>query len=259
MSITEHTAFTDDEDVRKGAIVRIPAGDRKRPYCLKITGREPVSQATGAIVVHGIVLGVNGTTTRTRNLHRTAVLLPGRYEFTHRIPHFTAKLATLARQRGDGTVDTIHRWGVVNDETGEPLPGEGTGPVVIEHLVGSEVYRWTLVGNWEGKPAPWLAREYSEQTEYERRNRIDPLDQCVNRAYSERGILRIGSLVYDLTEWNHHPSLELREIENGKKAWRSTHLCKHCGQALTSTNTAQRPWYRAADGTTECSAEVYVP
>jgi hypothetical protein len=254
---TVQTAFADDEDVRKGAIVRIPAAGKRRPYCLKIVSREPVSQATGAIAVVGEVLGVNGTTTRARRLVRSAVLVPGRYEFFRTVPRFTAKLATLAMERGDGTVALITRWGVVNDETGEPLPGGGTGPVVIEHLVGSEVYRWTLVGTWEGKPAPWLAKEYSEQTEAERRG-LDPIAQCMNRVRNERGILRVGeNLVYDLSSWNHWSAQELREVEPGVMAWRDTYVCKHCGRDLTWIR--QSPWFRAADGTTECDAEVYVP
>ncbi len=253
---TTTTAFADDKDVRKGAIVRIPAAGKSRPYCLKIVSREPVSQVTGAIPVVGEVLGVNGTTTRARRLIRSAVLVPGRYEFFRKVPSFTVKLATLARARGDGTVDIIHRWGVVNDETGEALPGEGTGPAVIQHLAGGEVYTWTQVGDWEGKPTPWLAKEYCEQPGDRPWIRRDPLDQCIDRAWSERCLLRIGSQVYDLVTWNHWPAEEWRMID-GKKTLRFTDVCRHCGQILTSNR--QRPYYAAADGTTECSAEVYVP
>lgn len=257
--VLEQTAFADDEDVRKGAIVRIPAGDRARPYCLKIVSRERVSQETGAIVVHGIVLGVNGTTTRTKNIHRSAVLLPGRYEFFRKVPRFTAKLAMLLLEGGASTMQSIMRWGVVNDETGEALSGGGTGPAVVElPCSDGTTYRYIQAGNWEDKPTPWLAKGYAEQDEDERTRHIDELAQCMNRVRNEHGILRIGeNLVYDLSTWNHWSAQELREVEPGVVAWRDTYVCKHCGQDLGWINHS--PWFRAADGTTECSAEVYVP
>lgn len=255
------TAFADDEDVRQGAIIRIPPGDRARPYCLKITGREPVSQETGAILVHGIVLGVNGTTTRTKNVHRSAVLLPGRYEFVHKVPKFTARIGHLAALGDDGMFDMsrlITRLVVVN-ETGQPLSagGDATGPAIIEVPVGGTdtTQRYILLGDFEGRPTPWLTKEFCEQTEAERR--FDPIGQCMNRVRNERGILTIGHLNWDLSTWNHWSAQELREVEPGIMAWRDTYVCKHCGQKLDWIK--QSPWFRAADGTTECAAEVYVP
>ncbi len=254
---TTTTAFADDKDVRKGAIVRIPAAGKSRPYCLKIVSREPVSQVTGAIPVVGEVLGVNGTTTRARRLIRSAVLVPGRYEFFRKVPSFTVKLATL-RLEGGGPMQLINRWGVVNDETGEPLPAGGTGPAVVEvPCADGSVHRYVQVGDWEGKPTPWLARDYMEQTLEERSMRRDDLAQCLLKATSARGIIRIGRLTYDCSTWPHSPTQELVEISPGITAWRDTYVCKHCGRDLTWIKHS--PWFRAADGTTECSAEVYVP
>jgi hypothetical protein len=251
------TTFADDLDVRKGAIVRLPAVGKSRPYCLKIVSREPVSQATGAIVVVGEVLGLNGTTSRRKPVIRQVVLVVGRYEFFHKIPHFTAKLATLRRE-GGSTMELITCWGVVNDETGEALSTGSTGPAVVDMPCSDgSVYRYVQVGDWEGRPTPWLARGYCTQTEYERSHRIDEIGQCVNKVRTARGILRIERLVYDCSTWNHWSRQELRDVEGGMKAWRDTYVCRHCGRDLVSIGHS--PWFRAADGTTECDAEEYVP
>jgi len=241
--MSTETAFADDLDIRKGAIVRFPAAGRSRPFCLKVLSREPVSHATGAIVVTGELLSAKGTTTRAKRVVRQAVAVPGRYEFVYKIPHFTAMIATLFRETGM----PVTRWAVVNDETGLALPGEGTGPARVGDYV--------MAGDWEGKPTPWLARGYCEQTEDERRLRRDPLDQCVDRVAQERGILRIGRLVYDLSTWNHASGKELREVKPGVKAWRDTYVCKRCGCDLKFLS--RPPWVAALDGGTECDGTVW--
>jgi len=256
MSTTDQDVFADDPDVRKGAIVRIPRIGNHRPYCLRIVSREPVSQATGAIAVTGEILDMNGGTARSRRLIRPAVLVPGRYGFFRKVPRFTAKLATL-RLEGGSTMQLITRWCLVNDETGETLSTSATGPAVVElPCSDGQVYRYVQVGNWEGRPTPWLARERGERTETGRR--LDEIELCVIRARQERGILRIGeNLVYDCSVWNHFSAQELRDVEGGMKAWRDTYVCRHCGRDLTWINHS--PWFRAADGSTECDAEVWVP
>jgi hypothetical protein len=243
--VPDQTAFADDEDLRKGAVIRLGAIGRGRPYCLEIVSREPVSQVTGAISVVGKVLAADGTTTRRKPLFRNIVVLPGRYEFVHKVPRFTAKLAHLFPEAGGMP---IIRWAVVNDATGEPLPGEGTGPARVGDYV--------MPGDWEGKPTPWLAREYYEKTEDERRLRRDPLDQCVDRAAQERGIIRIGRLTYDVSVWNHASGQELREVEPGIKAWRSTYVCRRCGCDLRFLNRS--PWVADLNGGTECHGTTWM-
>lgn len=68
-------AVTADQLV-KGTVIRIPAGDRRRPYCLDIISRDMVSKATGAVQLTGTVLGADGTTTSRRPLYRTVIVMP---------------------------------------------------------------------------------------------------------------------------------------------------------------------------------------
>jgi hypothetical protein len=74
------------DDLLPGAMIRVPAGYRGRPYCLEITSRVSVSKATGAVSLVGHVLSVNGTTTRKRPLTRSVVVMPDRIELVRRAP-----------------------------------------------------------------------------------------------------------------------------------------------------------------------------
>lgn len=248
----------------KGAVIRVPTAPGvywSRPFGLEVTCREPDSKATGAITLHGWVLAQDGTTARKRRPTRTIVVTPGSGPQVTMIrkaapPEFTAKIATLVRvippldlapdpDPVEITPSRLFttRWCVVSDETGEPLPGEGTGPAVADGHV--------LAGDWDGKPTPWLAREGQPHR--------DPIDQCIDRVRQERGILRVGeNLVYDLSAWPHSSAQELVETGPGLKGWRDTYACKRCQRQLKWLGRS--PWVAAADdGDEECHGEVWVP
>lgn len=67
-----------DSDLVKGTVIRVPGSGRSRPFCLEIVSRDPVSKETGAVVLVGKVLDVNGITTRKRPLFRSVVVFPDR-------------------------------------------------------------------------------------------------------------------------------------------------------------------------------------
>jgi hypothetical protein len=242
-------------DLVEGAVIRVPSapGYWKRPFGLEISHREPVSKATGAITLTGRVLAQDGTTTRARAPYRKIVIATWMEPVTllRKAPprEYTAKIATLLRQVPDGEertmADMTTRWAVV-DADGAPLPGDGP------------VTGWVLVGNWEGRPGPWLAREFAEIAPEEQRLRRNPIDQCIDRVRQERGILRVERLAYDLSVWPHKSAQELRETAPGVKAWRDTYQCTRCGRALQFIDRA--PWWADAESNdTECHGEVWVP
>lgn len=247
------TAYS--HDLVKGAVIRVPSepGYWKRPFGLEIAWREPTSKVTGAIVVGGRLLAQDGTTTRKRASYRKIVIAGWMESVTllRKAPpaEYTAKIATLLRQVPDGEertmADMTTRWAVV-DADGTPLPGNGP------------VTGWALAGNWEGKPSPWLAREFAEMAPEEQRLRRDPIDQCIDRVRQERGILHIERLTYDLSAWPHKSAQELRDAGPGVKAWRDTYQCTRCGLALRFENKKPH-WVAAVDDDAECHGETWIP
>ena len=257
----------------KDAVIRVPAAPGlywSRPFGLEVTCREPRSRETGAIVLHGWVLAQDGTTTRSRRVTRTVVVTPGQGPGVTVIrkappPEFTAVLATFLRQVPEGQertmADMSNRWGVVGAD-GVPLPGRGTGPAIRQVRVRTDgadaVQTWTLAGDWDGKPTPWLAKEYFEQTPEEQRLHRDPIEQCIDRVRQERGILRLGeNLTYDLSVWHHSSAQELRDTGKGTKAWRDTYVCRRCQQPLKWLGRS--PWTATLDDDEECHGETWTP
>lgn len=242
-------------DLIPGAIIRVQGDSlHDRPYGLEITRRGLARD--GRIGLTGKLLAQDGTTKRAKRAMRFAVVDPALVTVIRKAPpaEYTAKIATLACPSPDPELGLLltTRWCVV-DADGKPLPGEGTGPARIGDYVQT--------GDWEGKPTPWLAREYSDLSEGERLDpvmRRDPITQCTDRVRQERGILRVERLTHDLSAWHHGSAQELREVSPGVKAWRDTYVCKRCQQPLKWIDRS--PWFAAAaDGDTECHGEVWVP
>lgn len=180
-------------EITKGAVVRVPAGDRKRPYCLEIEYRDRTSRATGNVPVSGIVLPASGAPSgRRKPLHRSAVLVPARTEIVRKgtPPRFKALISN-----GHWIIGDEARGDVLRDEFG----------------------------------LPWQPREYSEMTEEEQRQRRDPVDQMMDRVRQERGILTLSErLTYDLSVWHHDSAMELVDGQ-----WKCTYVCKRCGEKLS--------------------------
>lgn len=241
-----------------GAVIRFPAipGLYARPFGLEITWREPTSKATGAICLGGKVLAQDGTTTRRRPPHRRVVITPGLTPpvtvIRRAAPReFFARIAILSCPSPDPELPPLltTRWGIV-DADGRPLRGEGIGPARIGDYVQA--------GDWEGRPTPWLAKEYAEQDEAERSLRRDPIDQCIDRVRQERGILHLSDrLTYDLSVWPHSAAQELRPAGDGNLAWRGTCVCKRCHQQLK--RLGRSPWTATLDDDEECHGGVWVP
>ena len=97
------------EDLTPGTLVAVPAGEagRQRPFCLRITEKTEVSQATGAVTVHGNVLGADGATTRRKPLPRRIVTSPWRLTILQR-PDSSAEPANVDVQPSRTQIALMH-------------------------------------------------------------------------------------------------------------------------------------------------------
>jgi hypothetical protein len=246
-------------DLVKGAVIRLEADYRyKRPFGLEIAWRDRESKVTGAIRLGGFVTAQDGTTARERRPVRTIVVMPDgpQPELIRRAPppEFTAKLMSFQRlvppvDVGPGPppvevtspVQLTTRWCIVSDETGQPLPGKGTGPAVAGEYV--------QCGEWDAaRPTPWFARECSDQAAEEPRR--DPIEQCIARVRQERGILHVERIAYDLSAWPHDSAMVLTV-----DGWRCTYECRHCGQKLKLIPATGR--FTGLDDDNECHAATW--
>jgi hypothetical protein len=97
------------EDLTPGTLIAVPAGEagRQRPFCLRITQETEVSLATGAVTVHGNLLGAAGTTTRGQPLPRTIVIQLRRLTILQR-PDPSAEPAYLDVQPSRTQIAVMH-------------------------------------------------------------------------------------------------------------------------------------------------------
>lgn len=176
-------------------------------------------------------------------------------EYTAKLLRFTRLVPPLDLIPDQDPVEIVPsvtyttRWCVTSDETGEPLPGEGTGPAVLGDYVQSA---------WDSdRPTPWFAREHGEQPGGQPHR--DPIEQVIDRVRQERGILHLGkNLTYDLSVWRHDSVMVLTDVAPGVKGWRCTNECKRCGLPLQFLN--RWPWWAlAADAGEECHGTTWVP